>query len=220
MKLTKDEIVAGYNAELEQFESLLRSLPDDAWSRASRCEGWTVADVATHVVGTLAEVVEGRFDGLGTPERTHQIVVDRRGQSPDETADELAKARSVAASMLESFDDETWNGPALGGLPGTLGEGAEGLWYDTYVHADDIRYAAGLPSERGAGLRASVIHVADILATQGWGSATLRLDGLEPIPVGGGGREVTGDAVAFLLAATGRTDPADLGLDPTVNIYR
>ena len=33
-----------------------------------------------------------------------------------------------------------------------LGEGIEALWYDAFVHADDIRSATGRPSERGDGL--------------------------------------------------------------------
>jgi uncharacterized protein (TIGR03083 family) len=219
MTLPKDEIIAGYNAELEHFEQLVRSLPEDAWRRPSRCEGWTVADVATHVAGTLTEIVEGRFDGLGTPERTQQIVVDRRRQGPAETADELAKSREVGASLLAAFDDATWQGPALGGLPGTIGEGVEGLWYDTYVHAEDIRAAAGLPSEGGPGLRGSVIHLATLLTAKGWGPATLTLDGLDPVPVGGGGPAITGDPLAFVLTATGRADPSTIGLDPSVNVY-
>ena len=31
---------------------------------------------------------------------------------------------------------------------------------------------------------------------------------------------MTGDPLAFVLAATGHADPAPLGLDETVNIYR
>jgi hypothetical protein len=30
---------------------------------------------------------------------------------------------------------------------------------------------------------------------------------------------LTGDPLPFVLAATGRSDPAALGLDPSVNIY-
>ena len=38
--------------------------------------------------------------------------------------------------------------------------------------------------------------------------------------VGGGGRRITGDPLAFVLVATGRGDPAPSALDETVNIYR
>jgi hypothetical protein len=43
---------------------------------------------------------------------------------------------------------------------------------------------------------------------------------MDEVDVGAGGRRITGDPLAFVLAASGRTDPAALGLDPTVNIYR
>jgi len=43
---------------------------------------------------------------------------------------------------------------------------------------------------------------------------------MEDIPIGsGGGQRITGDPLAFILAATGRADPTPLGLDDTVNIY-
>jgi hypothetical protein len=72
------------------------------------------------------------------------------------------------------------------------------------VHADDIRAAAGRAPVKGAGLGASVAYLEGELAKQGWAGT---------VP----------DDVAphdFVLAATGRLDPAPLGLDETVNIYR
>lgn len=36
---------------------------------------------------------------------------------------------------------------------------------------------------------------------------------------GGGGRRLDGDALDFALVATGRADPAVLGLDDSVNLY-
>jgi len=101
----------------------------------------------------------------------------------------------------------------------TLGEGVLTLWYDAYVHADDIRAAVGRPSERGEGLHASVAYLAAELTRRGWGPATLALDSLPRYDVGAGGRAVTGDPLQFVLAATGRADASTIGLDPTVNIY-
>jgi hypothetical protein len=37
--------------------------------------------------------------------------------------------------------------------------------------------------------------------------------------VGDGGREITGDPMQFVLVATGRADPALIGLEPGVSIY-
>ena len=103
----------------------------------------------------------------------------------------------------------------------TLGEGVEALWYDAYVHGEDIRAAIGRVPEPGPGLRASVAHLSDLLSQRDWGPATLALDGVDEFPVsGGGGRRVTGDPLQFVLVATGRADPAAVGLDETVNVYR
>ena len=54
-----------------------------------------------------------------------------------------------------------------------------------------------------------------------WGPALLAFDGLPEFAVGdASGRRLTGDAYPFVLVATGRADPASLGLDASVNIYR
>jgi uncharacterized protein (TIGR03083 family) len=219
--LPKDEVVAGFSDELARFEALVRSLDDEAWARPSRCEGWRVADVAAHVTGQLADINAGRFGGLGTPEVTQREVDERRGRTPAQLADELHEVVAAGAQTLAALDDEAWKGPAPAGLLPTLGDGVEALWYDAWLHADDIRAAAGLPPDRSPGLRASVIHVAALLEASGWGPATLALDGMEAVPVGdGSGTRVTEDPHRFLLVATGRADPAALGLDETVNIYR
>jgi hypothetical protein len=58
-----------------------------------------------------------------------------------------------------------------------------------------------------------------LLDKRGWGPATLVFDDMEAVAIGGGGRTFSGDALPFVLAATGRGDPASLGLDDSVNIY-
>ena len=221
MTLPRDEVSKGLVAELEAFERLVRSLSPDELQAPSRCEGWTAADVAAHVIGAMADITQGRFDGQGTPEVTERQVIERRGRSADELADELRAASEVAPTLLGAFDDDAWDAPAPGGFEFSLGEGVEALWYDAYLHADDIRAATGRPSERGDGLRASIEHVATILERQGWGPATIALDGSGERAVGGrGGRRVVADPLEFVLVATGRSDPSALDLDPTVNIYR
>jgi hypothetical protein len=102
----------------------------------------------------------------------------------------------------------------------TLGQAMAAMWVGTYIHAEDIRAAIGRPSDRGPGLGASVLHIADLLTMRGWGPAVLALDGIEETAVGDGGtRLITGDPLGFVLAATGRADPAVFGLDGTANIY-
>ncbi|HZQ26203.1 MAG TPA: maleylpyruvate isomerase family mycothiol-dependent enzyme [Acidimicrobiales bacterium] len=218
--LSRQEILAGYPVELASFSELLRSLSDEELAALSRCEGWVVADVAAHVVGGLADVVSFNLDGAGTPEWTNRQVAERRGRTQHESADELDQVAKTAADLLGQFDDEAWKAPAPANSAPSVGSGVEAMFYDAYVHGDDIRAAIGRPSVTGPGLRAAVHHLAAALADHGWGPATLALDGLEELPVGdGSGARITGDPIAFVLVATGRQDPATIGLDPSVNIY-
>jgi uncharacterized protein (TIGR03083 family) len=219
--LTRTEISDGLLEELDRFEQLVRSLDATQWNRPTRCEGWTVADVAAHVVGIHADIAAGKFDGLGSQETIDRQVAERRGRTQQEIADELEGLRKAAVDLLAGFDDTSWQAPGPAGVSKTVGFGVEGLWYDAYVHNEDIRAAAGLPSEAGPGLRASVFHVAGLLEDTGWGPATLALDGVEEVPVGTGGEPtITGDPLPFVLVATGREDPSTIGLDETVNVYR
>jgi hypothetical protein len=169
----------------------------------------------------MADIVAGNFDGLGTPEVTQREVDERKGRSGAELADELDAVNAAGAQLLGAFDDEAWEAEAPAGLAESVGAGVESLWYDAFLHGDDIRQALGRPSVTSEAIRASVSHIAAILTDQGWGPATLELDGIEAFDVsGGGGRTIGGDPLAFVLASTGRADPTSLGLDETVNIYR
>jgi uncharacterized protein (TIGR03083 family) len=218
MTLPREDIINGLQDEMEAFEELVRSLDESEWNTPTRCEGWNVSAVASHFIGQMTDVVAGRLDGLGSPEVTQREVDERAGRSPSELADELAGVRKSAADMLALFDDASWNAP-ISTYEGTLGDGVEALWFDAYVHGDDIRNAIGRPSVGGDGLRGSASHIATELSKLDWGPATLALDGLPEFDVNGGGRRIEGDPLKFVLAATGRGDPAEVGLDDTVNLY-
>lgn len=219
MTLSIEEVKHGFVEEHEAFADLISGLDDEEWATPSRCEGWTVGDVAAHVTGTLADIMAGRLDDLGSPEATAREVEERRGRIPAEVAEELREVRKGGQTMLDAFDASAWEAPSPGGYEGTLLQGVEALYYDAYLHGDDIRAAIGRPSTAGEGLRASVHHVAFELEKRGWGPATLALDGVEPVEIGGGGDRITGDPLAFVLVATGRSDPTTLGLDSSVNIH-
>ena len=219
MPLSREEVVPGLIGELSQFEALVRSLDATEWQTLSRCDGWTTADVAAHVIGQLADIAAGRFDGLGTPEVTARQVEERRGRTSAELADELSEVAKVADAILGTFDDAAWSGPGPAG-GATLGDGVEALWFDAALHADDIRAAVGRPSDMGSAFRPAVSHVAQILTDQEYRPATLALDGLDEFPVSGGGPAITGAPTEFILVATGRTAPETLGLDEAINIYR
>src|SRR5256885_14929469 len=142
MSLPREEVVAGFQAEILRFEELLRSIGDDEWTSPSRCEGWTAADVAAHVTGQLSDVVNGRFDGLGTPEVTQREVEERRGRSPKELADELVEVMTIGAQVLAGIDDGGWARPAPAG-PGTPRDGSRGPLLHARVAAHDTRRPTG-----------------------------------------------------------------------------
>lgn len=220
MRLGREEVIAGYTEELERFEDLIRSLDDKAWQVPTRCEGWTPADVAAHVVGTLSDITNLNYDRIGSPEGLEAMVRERKGRSQAELADELQGVAKAGREILASLDDASWAAPGPNDVSPSVGEGVEALWYDAYVHNQDIRAATGQPAERGPGLRVAVAHLADLLEHDGYGPATLALDGMEEFPVSGGGERITGDPLQFVLVATGREDPSTMGLRPEINVYR
>ena len=220
MTLPREVVVAGLIEELADFEVLVRSLDAADLAAPSRCGAWTAGDVAAHVIGQMADVTAGRFDGLGTPEVTERQVMERRGRSGAELGDELTDVTQAGRELLSVFDDDAWGGPSPAG-GGTLGAGVEALWSDAYIHADDIRAAVGRPTDARPGIRGAVSHLSDALTDQGHAPLTLELTGVEVYTVSGGGdRRIAGDAAAFVLVATGRGDPGPFGLDETVNVYR
>src|SRR5260370_28544557 len=119
MTLSRDEIGPGAVRELEGFRALLERLDAKAWATPARCAGWTVADVAGHVVGSMADVVAGRFEGLGSPEVTAREVAERSGRAPRELADELGDATRQFADLFPAFDDAPWASEAPGAGAGT-----------------------------------------------------------------------------------------------------
>jgi uncharacterized protein (TIGR03083 family) len=200
MALARPIVCDGLLDELDRFEALLRDLSPRDWEQPTRCSEWTVGDVARHVVGTISDIAAGRMDILQQPERA---LIERQGRTATEIADECAQARAATAKMLPLLEDAAWDGPSPGGYDGTLGDGVEALWYDAFLHADDIRDALGLPTVLSSGLEAACSHVRFELGKRGW-NGELPADDAE--------------AMDFVLAATGRADATHLASKP-LNIY-
>ncbi|NKY97204.1 maleylpyruvate isomerase family mycothiol-dependent enzyme [Nocardiopsis alborubida] len=218
--LPRTEVLEGIESSLTRFVGLVDSLSEQEWTAPTRCEGWQVRDVAGHVAGLFADVAVGRMRGQGLPEVTARQAAERHDRTPAEVAGELARAGRLCLRVLDGYDDDAWAARAPGGFPGPLRRAVLVLWYELYLHADDVRHALRRSSEHGPGLRASVVHVAETLGLWGWGPATLKLTDLEELPIRGGGPEVTGEPLDFLLTATGRRAPELMGLDKNVNVYR
>jgi uncharacterized protein (TIGR03083 family) len=222
MTLERSVVVPGMLAEYRSFGDLLATLSGEQWRSPTRCSEWRVADVAGHVVGQLSDVTALRLDGLGTPEVTARQVEERRGRKAADLIDELGAATQTMADLVAGFDEDTYSTEGPQGNGRTLGYGLESLWFDTFLHGDDIRAACGQTTTSTVAYAPSVSHLSQELTGQGWTPATIRLAGLDEFLVSGGDQErvIEGDPMQFILVSTGRADPGDLGLDPTVNIYR
>jgi uncharacterized protein (TIGR03083 family) len=212
--LVRTDVARGVLDEYESFAALVESLDATAWEAPTRCTGFEVRDVAGHVIGLAEDVVKGVPGSRNAEEEAASV----RGDTPAQAAARLRAVIESLRPLLDALDDDMWNGPS--GVPDlTFGRGVLTLWYDAFVHADDIRAALGRPSESGPGLAASVEYLAGELTTRDWGPATLTLEGLPRHDVSGGGGEITGDPMQFVLVATGRAEPATMGLQPGVSIY-
>jgi uncharacterized protein (TIGR03083 family) len=212
--LSRTHVSDGCLTEYEAFADLVEGLTENEWNASTRCVGWQARDTAGHVIGLAEDTAAGVPGSRNSEEEAASV----RHESPAGAAARLRTATATLRALLDAIDDDVWNGPS--GVPDlTLGEGVLTLWYDTYVHADDIRAAVGRTSERGPGLDATIAYLAGQLTAKNWGPATLALDEVGRHEVSGGGPEITGDALQFALVATGRADASTIGLDPDVNIY-
>jgi len=212
--LSRTHISNGCLTEYDAFTDLLEGLTEEQWDAPTRCDGWQARDVAGHVVG-LAEDTAAGAPGSRTPDEEAASV---RHETPAGAAARLRAALASIRAFIDVIDDDAWAGPS--GVPDlTLGDGVLTLWYDTYVHGDDIRDAIGEAPQRGASLDAAICYLARQLTTRGWGPATLALDDTGRYDIGAGGPAITGDAHEFMLVATGRADASATGLEPGVSIY-
>jgi uncharacterized protein (TIGR03083 family) len=209
----------GIETEGRHVVDLVAGMDAHEWIAPTRCDGWVVRDVAAHLAGLFTDVALGRMAGQGLPEVTQRQADERRDRSPEQLAAELKRSVRLCRATLATFNDRAWLAPAPGGFPGPLRRAVLVLWYELFVHGDDLRCATGRADRRGPGLRAASAHLAETLGLWGWGSASLHLPPLEVMEVRGGGPRVELDPLDFVRTATGRIDPATVGLDHTVNIY-
>ena len=219
MTLAQDEVVSGLLAELRGLRRLVATLTDDEWRQPTRCPGWTVFDVVAHVTGVMADITAGRLEGIDTQPWYDRQVDERRGRPPQALGEELGLVITATEDLMTAIDEAAWNGPSVPGTAGTLGAGILSLWGGIYIHCEDILAALGRPPQMGPGLQAALVHIAAVLTDRGWGPATMALDGIGDVAIGGGGGRIEADPLTFMLVASGRADPRILGMDASVNIY-
>lgn len=173
----------------------LRALPADAWERESMCAGWSVRDVAAHLLdsaGTtplsfLAGMVRARFDF----DRQNQDGVDRfRSIPPEELVERLSEAVSRTS-----------------GPPRFLAPLASRI-VEEIAHGEDIRRPLGIGHDyEPEALKAAIVYQAS--TSKRFGGAKEELNGVRLVAedldwTHGAGSELAGPAIEILMAITGR----------------
>ena len=152
--------------QLDQCESLLRQrrrmestlarLTDEQWAHSSRCAGWSVKDVVSHLVEvnrfwtrSIRSGVAGNptrllatFDPVAMPAHAVDVV---RGHAPGEVLARFAETNQALADTVDGLDAHSWSATAEA-PPGHLSVRAvahHALW-DAWIHERDIAVPLGL----------------------------------------------------------------------------
>ena len=139
-----------------RFAQLLSTLDEAQWAAPSRCEGWSVQDVITHLVSTnqfwafsIGAGLGGKptefltnFDPVASPA---ELVAGAAPLPPAGTLAAFEETNAALAAVAESVGDRVWTTLAEA-PPGHISIGAlllHGLW-DGLVHERDVALPLGL----------------------------------------------------------------------------
>jgi uncharacterized protein (TIGR03083 family) len=103
----------------DRLTSALSELSSEDWAVPSRCEGWSVQDVAEHLASVNQFWLHSLRSGLrGEPSRLlltfdpvtvpAQMVERARGAAPAATLERLAASNAELAGLLVSMSDGDW----------------------------------------------------------------------------------------------------------------
>jgi uncharacterized protein (TIGR03083 family) len=188
----KDDVWSMVHAERAALLEDLTHLNDEQWQEPSLCEGWTVHDVAAHMVNTarttrlsfVATFVLARFDF----HRQNARGVEReRGASPHETLERLRQVASRTSTPPAPLDSRL---------------------VEEVLHGEDIRRPLGITHsyQQEAVVRALRLQARTPASFGGSKElvAGIRLTATDTDLSIGDGPEVSGTALSLLLAVSGR----------------
>lgn len=184
-----------------RFDTVLNGLSDDQWNRPSRCDGWSVRDVAAHLVSThefwTASVSAGLtgapsqmlvgFDPATTPPL---LVGTLASLSRQELLTRFSQSSEAFLSTLAALTSDQWSLPAetpVGHVPIRL-LAQHALW-DSWIHERDVLLPLGLaptfePDEVESCLRyAAALSPVLELGLGGAESGTVGIEATDPTAV-------------------------------------
>jgi uncharacterized protein (TIGR03083 family) len=183
------------HAERKSLAAELEGLTPEQWATASLCSGWTVGFLAAHVLAG-AEQTAGRFlGGMATTGFRFNALMERDARSRAELSPQQI------ADRLRQRTTTTNRPPAP--VMAMLGE--------VVVHGEDIRHPVGKPGTVAADAANACLDMYTRASFPVGGKKRIHGLRLTTTDTGwsyGAGPEVSGPALAVLLAMTGR--PAGL----------
>ena len=149
-------LVDPWRRHRRRFVERLSELTDEQWAAPSRCEGWTVQDVISHLstadgfwVVSLGQAAAGEpssylidFDPTAAPEA---LVAPTRATAPAQVLAGFRTGTDAFVAAVEAVDDGAWadmGESPVGHVPLTLVL-AHALW-DSWLHERDIFVPLGL----------------------------------------------------------------------------
>jgi uncharacterized protein (TIGR03084 family) len=151
-----DNVVAALAAQQDDLSALVAPLDDTGWQAASRCEGWTVADVVLHLAQTdemaiasvqdrFAEAVAALTAGLepaASVDEGAALMVDReRGEPGPVVFDRWQASADTLRRELEACEP----GRRVAWVAGELSARtlATTRLAETWIHTGDVAFAFG-----------------------------------------------------------------------------
>jgi uncharacterized protein (TIGR03083 family) len=143
-------------AQRRRLEGILGELSEQQWHHPSRCEGWSVQDVVTHLTSTnhfWARSIEEGLAGAPTrmlatfdPVASPALMVEHgRGGSVTATFEEFARSNATLGGVVEALTVADWDVIAEappGHLP--VRQVADHALWDAWVHERDIVLPLGM----------------------------------------------------------------------------
>jgi len=189
---TVGDVWSMVHAERAALIDDLKDLDNQQWEEPSLCAGWTVHDVAAHLVDTarttrlgfVAGLARARFD---FDRQNARGVEHERGASPHETLERLVQVASRRSTPPAPLDTRL---------------------VEAVVHGEDIRRPLGLTRSypREAVVRSLRLQARTPASFGGAKElvARVRLTATDADVSIGDGPEVSGTALSLLLAVSGR----------------
>lgn len=159
-----------------RLESILAKLDDGQWAAPSRCEGWSVRDVVSHLVDTnqfwAISITAARageptrflaaFDPVATPA---EMVDGVRSLPWAAVLDRFVESNDALADSVAGLDDDAWSmlGEAPPGHVPLRGVALHALW-DAWIHERDITLPLGLDPVEDADEIAGCLRYAVVIS--------------------------------------------------------